>query len=368
MVCQPKHTGLKMNRLIKLMLASLLVVTLVLPWPGLAQSASAAGAVVHAVLFYSPTCPHCHKVMTEDLPPLTQKYGDQLQILAVDTTQPGGQNLFLTALQQFNIPPEQRGVPTLVVGDQVLIGDLDIPQKFPGLIEQYLAQGGVDWPNIPGLTAALDNPGSTADTGSSNDVFANLARDPAGNALAVIVLAGMLVVVERVTVTSLNTRPATPIRRKRVADPPTPAWRQWAVPALVAIGLIVAGYLTYVEAAHVEAVCGPVGDCNTVQQSEYARLFGVIPIGLLGLAGYVAVAVAWMISRYGQSRWADRGALALFAMTMFGTLFSIYLTFLEPFVIGATCMWCLTSAVVMTALLWLAAPGAKRAMANLAKR
>jgi uncharacterized membrane protein len=45
-------------------------------------------------------------------------------------------------------------------------------------------------------------------------------------------------------------------------------------------------------------------------------------------------------------------------MTLFGTLFSIYLTFLEPFVIGATCAWCLASAVIMTALLWLAAtPG-----------
>lgn len=31
---------------------------------------------------------------------------------------------------------------------------------------------------------------------------------------------------------------------------------------------------------------------------------------------------------------------------------TIHLTFLEPFVIGATCAWCLTSAVVMTLLLW----------------
>ena len=38
-----------------------------------------------------------------------------------------------------------------------------------------------------------------------------------------------------------------------------------------------------------------------------------------------------------------------------GTLFSVYLTFLEPFVIGATCMWCITSALVMMALLWVSA-------------
>jgi uncharacterized membrane protein len=40
-------------------------------------------------------------------------------------------------------------------------------------------------------------------------------------------------------------------------------------------------------------------------------------------------------------------------MSAIGMLFSIYLTFLEPFVIGATCAWCLASAVIMTALFWL---------------
>jgi uncharacterized membrane protein len=46
----------------------------------------------------------------------------------------------------------------------------------------------------------------------------------------------------------------------------------------------------------------------------------------------------------------NRAGIALFAMTGLGTLFSIYLTFLEPFVIGATCMWCLSSATIMTLL------------------
>jgi uncharacterized membrane protein len=39
-----------------------------------------------------------------------------------------------------------------------------------------------------------------------------------------------------------------------------------------------------------------------------------------------------------------------------GVLFSIYLTYLEPFVIGATCAWCLTSAISMTLILWAATP------------
>jgi uncharacterized membrane protein len=124
------------------------------------------------------------------------------------------------------------------------------------------------------------------------------------------------------------------------------------------VGLVVAGYLSYVEITHVEAVCGPVGDCNTVQQSEYARLFGFLPIGVLGMAGYVMILAAWFIGLFTGSKSADYAALAMLAMTASGTLFSVYLTFLEPFVIGATCAWCLSSAVIMTALMLLSlAPG-----------
>ena len=48
--------------------------------------------------------------------------------------------------------------------------------------------------------------------------------------------------------------------------------------------------------------------------------------------------------------------VALFVLALAGAVFSIYLTFLEPFVIGASCVWCLTSAVVMGMLVWLTAP------------
>jgi uncharacterized membrane protein len=82
-----------------------------------------------------------------------------------------------------------------------------------------------------------------------------------------------------------------------------------------------------------------------------------VPVGLLGLAGYVAIIVAWFLGR-GSGRPAAWGTFAQFVMVFVGVVFSIYLTFLEPFVIGATCLWCLSSAVIMTAMLWLVAgPG-----------
>jgi uncharacterized membrane protein len=129
-------------------------------------------------------------------------------------------------------------------------------------------------------------------------------------------------------------------------------WPNWFMTILLIIGLAVAIYMGYVEVTRAEAVCGPVGDCNTVQQSPYAYLFGRIPIGLLGVMGYLAIGSVWLFSIMGPSRWRKTSLFSLWGLLLFGTLFSIYLTFLEPFVIGATCAWCLTSAVVMTLLFW----------------
>ncbi|MDX9956304.1 MAG: vitamin K epoxide reductase family protein, partial [Anaerolineae bacterium] len=83
---------------------------------------------------------------------------------------------------------------------------------------------------------------------------------------------------------------------------------------------------------------------------------GFLPIAVLGLSGYIAIGAAWVVARWSRPPWANLAQLALAGMVWFGVAFSIYLTFLEPFVIGATCAWCLTSAVIMTALLWLVAP------------
>ena len=364
-------------------------------WAGI-RPVLAQQPVVHAVLFYSPSCGHCHKVMTEDLPPLLEKYGSQLEIVLIDVTFEQGQTLFLAALEMAGI--DQGGVPTLVVDTHVLIGSIDIPEKFPGLVDHYLLQGGLDWPPIPGLLEAMQaaqaaqtaqaDPAVTPASSAAGSVEATavpaaaassdtvpqqpaslvddpslasfdadvtllerLANDPAGNALAILVLIGMLV----------SAGGALAALRR-----PTPLqmFKQWqlAVPVLCLVGIGVAGYLAYVEATHTEAVCGPVGDCNTVQQSEYARLFGFLPVGVLGVVGYVLILLAWFIGRSSQNQTARLARLALLVMTACGLLFSIYLTFLEPFVIGASCAWCLASAVLMTALFWLSFGNGKEAL------
>ncbi len=141
-----------------------------------------------------------------------------------------------------------------------------------------------------------------------------------------------------------------------------PSWSDWLVPVLIVIGMGVAIYLSYVETQSVQAVCGPVGDCNTVQQSRYAKLFDVLPVGFLGLIGYVALLASWLARRF-VPQLERPAAIGFFGMTFFAVIFSLYLTYLEPFVIKAVCSWCLTSAVIVTLLLLLGIPDAIRQFA-----
>lgn len=351
-------------------LSILILVSLLITSPVQAQTTN---AVVHAVLFYSPNCGHCHYVIENTFPPLQGQYGEQLQIVGIDVTQPEGQTLFLAALQAFGL--EQSGVPFLVVGNVYLIGSADIPEQFPILIENYLAQGGVDYPDIPGLREALgitETDAPPPDVAPASDPEAlsttlpvpegvpwqqKFARDPIGNSLSVVMLALMA---------AAAVWSVIEFRKLEKKKSHPPQWN-WYIPILCLLGFGVAGYLAYVETANVTAVCGPVGDCNTVQQSAYARLFGVLPIGVLGLMGYIAIAAAWLTARYSKGQTSNLSSLALLAFSGFGTLFSMYLTFLEPFVIGATCAWCLTSAFLITAILILSIHPAKAAFARLRK-
>ena len=48
----------------------------------LAQPASTA--TVKAVLFYSPTCPHCHAVINDTILPLMNQYGEDFVVIGID--------------------------------------------------------------------------------------------------------------------------------------------------------------------------------------------------------------------------------------------------------------------------------------------
>lgn len=355
-----------------------------LPSPSLVSLQTApSGATFSALLFYSPRCSHCHEVMQNHLPSLLERYGDALRIVAVNVDTRHGQLLYLAAGNALGLPTTRLGVPALLVGDRFLMGSDQIPAELPGMVASSLAGTGLDWPSIPAVRGYLSLNGFQADpplevepwmmteegegtlhrlTASPGDLPParnlsppeRLLQDPLGNGIAVVVLLAM------VAVLWISVRAVLSPRWR------LPEWPVWSVPLLAAVGGVVALYMAFVEVTGAEAVCGPVGDCNQVQASPWASVAG-IPVGVLGVVGYLLLVLLWALTRWWEEG-RERATLLLWGGAAVGVAFSIYLTFLEPFVIGATCIWCLNSAVIMTLILLAATPGAVVARVGLRKR
>jgi uncharacterized membrane protein len=114
--------------------------------------------------------------------------------------------------------------------------------------------------------------------------------------------------------------------------------------ALAVVGLLISGYLTWVHYAGVAPVCvGGKGGCETVQTSSYATILGV-PVAALGLVGYSGLLLSALLR-------GEAGVYLGLLVALVGTLFSVYLTYLELFVIHAICEWCVASAALMVGAL-----------------
>ena len=110
----------------------------------------------------------------------------------------------------------------------------------------------------------------------------------------------------------------------------------WILVVLDVIGLAIAGYLSVVELGGGVPYCGPLHGCETVAQSEYARIGG-IPVAVYGVilsTVLLVLALAWVKT--------DKPALldVHYGLSLIGVIFEIYFIALQIFVIHAVCIWC----------------------------
>jgi len=121
--------------------------------------------------------------------------------------------------------------------------------------------------------------------------------------------------------------------------------KRMAVALVALVGIFVSAYLLLYKLGYIGTLACGTGSCETVQASRWATLLG-LPVAAWGLGFYVSVLALSLIGtqdRYAESRSLS---LALVAVTGSGVVFSSWLSYLEEFVIGAWCRWCIVSAVL----------------------
>ena len=125
------------------------------------------------------------------------------------------------------------------------------------------------------------------------------------------------------------------------------------IAVLALIGLFVALYLWL----HALGFGGPLrcgtGGCDTVQTSRWATLFG-LPVALYGVVGYALILLAALAGLRPAAVQRRDVSYLLVALASLGFVFTLYLTYLELFVIHAVCRWCVGSAVIIT-MIWVVA-------------
>ncbi|HEX2987474.1 MAG TPA: vitamin K epoxide reductase family protein [Chloroflexota bacterium] len=131
---------------------------------------------------------------------------------------------------------------------------------------------------------------------------------------------------------------------------------------IVGLSLLGAADSIYMLSYHLgligSLVCPFFGEgCNRVGRSSHARHFGV-PNAAVGAAGYGAMAVLAAMSGGQKGRRWSAPLLAATSLSAFGA--SVFLTWEQPFRVGAWCFWCLSSAAINLAILPLALRGAAR--------
>ncbi|MBI5298490.1 MAG: vitamin K epoxide reductase family protein [Chloroflexi bacterium] len=326
----------------KFILATLFALLLASPW--ITAQAQGDQPIVRAVMFWQMGCPHCEETLEQTLPPLQEKYGAQFELRLIEVASVDDIKTLYDVGAAYGLTREETGVPMLILGEDLLVGSDQVREQLPALIEERLAQGGIDWPTNPILAEFLP-------AGSPAPALVDVAPEkPKNDGFALAI--GIMVFMAAALIYSL-----TAFYRGQVF--PLPAWGDWLIPVLIVIGIGVAGYLSYIETQPVEPICGPIGDCKSVQHSEQAVLFGILPVGIFGLLGYFGLLAAWLARRYLPAL-EKPATVGFWGMAFFAVVFSLYLTYLEPFVIHAVCIWCLSSAVLVTLLLLLGLPPAVR--------
>ena len=123
---------------------------------------------VHAYYFYANDCPHCIEVIETVLDPLETQFDEMLDIRLLEISIPAYYEAMLMIEAHFNVSGTERSIPTLVVGDQILIGENQIREAFSALVRDGLESGGLPFPEIAGvdstvLVSVVPNPAGIAD-------------------------------------------------------------------------------------------------------------------------------------------------------------------------------------------------------------
>ena len=120
----------------------------------------------------------------------------------------------------------------------------------------------------------------------------------------------------------------------------------WVIIILALVGFSDSAFLFSKRLSGAPIPCFITSGCDTVSTSPYAVLFG-IPLSLLGVLFYLGIGFLTLLSMDTKNLLVTK---LLPIATTLGFLSSVYFIYIQKFKIGASCIYCILSAIISTLL------------------
>ena len=122
-------------------------------------------------------------------------------------------------------------------------------------------------------------------------------------------------------------------------------WLVRAAYIFVILGLAVATYMTIYKITGNNAMCGGSGGCATVTASRYSEINN-IDVPVIGVIGNLAM-LSVLLFQNRNSFLQKNGTLIFFGLALAGFVFTLWLIYLEIFILKAFCPFCVTAQTLM---------------------
>jgi uncharacterized membrane protein len=137
----------------------------------------------------------------------------------------------------------------------------------------------------------------------------------------------------------------------------------WTSAVLCGFGIVVSGYLASKRLTGGSLACTRWAQCDVVNNSLYSKFLG-IPVSFIGLVAYLVLLTLAVAALWTDGRVQRQILLLSLLLSLGGVGFSVYLTYIEIYVIEALCSWCVASAIIITLLAVLGLVNVRRSAPN----
>jgi cytochrome c biogenesis protein CcdA len=147
-----------------------------------ASTPDLSNAKVQVYYFYSNTCTHCLAVIENIVNPLQNEYPGQVDIWLLELNERVNYEALIAAENQLQSIPDNRDLPVVIIGDQMLVGEEQSNQHFRSMVEEGIRGEAIPFYQLDGvkleeLIVSTPQPGVSASEICSIDAPENCVAD-----------------------------------------------------------------------------------------------------------------------------------------------------------------------------------------------